>query len=140
MQLRTFTVYQPRSACPVKQKKSQGLTSSALAIYPNANGGKVPWTWISKVNTNALFSLQGRNFHVTDNDLYATWQAFNAGASYDAKRFNETVPGWSTAQYGVITNNQISNGAACYWFDTARENQKMTILIGNKYPRVGIGY
>ena len=50
-----------------------------------------------------LFDLQGKNFEISDSDLYSTWVTFRC---------------WSGgASWGLIANNTIYNGGAVHWFD-----------------------
>ncbi len=50
-----------------------------------------------------LFDLQGKNFEISDSDLYSTWVTFRC---------------WSGgATWGLIANNTIYNGGAVHWFD-----------------------
>ena len=82
----------------------------------------VAWTWIDHVNTNALFTIRGRNFVIHECDLWATWQVVSTpGPSYNEEAGGRIYHGWNVARSGVITRNKMMHGGACHWFDSARE-------------------
>ena len=76
----------------------------------------VPWTFIDPVNSNALFTIRGRNFVIADNDLFATWQVISTpGPSYNEVARGQQYSGWNVARFGVILRNTMRHGGACHW-------------------------
>ena len=79
---------------------------------------------------NPAIPVHGKNFVVSDCDLWVSGTVFKSDGSYTAHLCpNNTASGdsvsfdceYSSARWGHIANNTIMNGGACHWFDQAQQ-------------------
>lgn len=107
------------------------------AAHPSgADGGRgVPWIF-SGGGRNPAIPIHGKNFVVADCDLWVSGTVFKSDGTYTShlcpnittkqaagafESFIDADCVFSSARWGHIANNTVSNGGACHWFDNAQQ-------------------
>ena len=104
------------------------------AAHPaGVDGGRgVPWVF-SGGGRNPAIPVHGKNFEVSDCDLWVSGTVFKSDGIYTnhlcPNRTSEDLYDsfvdadcvFSSARWGLVANNSIMNGGACHWFDQAQQ-------------------
>jgi hypothetical protein len=106
------------------------------ASHPaGADGGRgVPWIF-SGGGRNPAIPIHGKNFVVSDSDLWVSGTVFKSDGQYTShlcpsnrtgdssvwESFIDADCVFSSARWGLIANNTIMNGGACHWFDQVQQ-------------------
>lgn len=117
--------------CQNSEKGGSRQAPWSTSSGDNCDGsGYCPNPW--PVHTQPAIMLLGRNYQISDCDLWATWSVLYSGLTPPPPGPPTSDPHasrgpWLNSEFGLITGNTIWNGGNCHWFDSVH----MLIYEGN---------